>query len=245
MKPDPRIERIGRYFVHDEVYHRLRRWIIEGKLSAGTHLRDQELADQFGVSRTPVRESLLRLEAEGLVVTRANRWTQVAPLDLESVMNRYPLIWTLEKFAISAVLPDDWTAEDFDRLRESNQQLEEAIKHNDAVAAASADEAFHLGFVQKVQNPELVATLTELKTPLTRIEIAYFQEVWSSQASIREHDDVLTSLRRKDMDQAMLAVETNWKRSLIRIQEGISLRLTQDNLPSDQDGLPDSQSPLT
>lgn len=236
MKPDAKTERIGRYFVHDEVYHRLRRWIMEGKLTAGTHLRDQELAHQFGVSRTPIRESLLRLEVEGLVVTRANRWTQVAPLDLQSVMNRYPLIWTLEKLAMTSVLPGDWTSEDFDRLRESNQQLEEAINRHDPVAAAGADEAFHSGFVQKAQNPELAAILTELKTPLTRVEIAYFQAMWSSRESIREHDDILASLHRHDLDQAALAVETNWKRSLIRIQEGISIHSAHNNPQDDQGG---------
>ncbi|MDA8193913.1 MAG: GntR family transcriptional regulator [Thermaerobacter sp.] len=221
MKGENDTERIGRHFVHDAVYQRLRQWIIEGRLTAGTHLRDQELAQEFGVSRTPVRESLLRLEAEGLVVTQANRWTQVAPLDLNSVMRRYPIIWTLERFAITTVATDDWTVEDITRLNAHNRLLNDAIQKRDAVAAARADEAFHLGLIEKAQNPELAAVLTELKTPLTRVEIAYFQEMWSSRESIDEHAVILASLRG-DAVEAAAAVERNWQRSLARIQEIVS-----------------------
>ncbi|POB11151.1 transcriptional regulator [Sulfobacillus sp. hq2] len=213
---------IGRRFVNDSVYQRLRQWIIEGRLAPGTFLRDQELARDFGVSRTPVRESLLRLEAEGLVVTKANRWTQVAPLDIAGVIRRYPLIWTLETYAVSATRLDEWTADDFAQMERYNQQLIQAIHAHDAAAAAQADDQFHRVFIDQAHNPELTAVLSELKMPLTRVEIAYYKEMWSSKESLSEHDAILEALRSRNVEAAKNAIETNWKQSLVRIQEVMS-----------------------
>lgn len=210
---------IGRRFVNDSVYQRLRQWIIEGHLAPGTFLRDQELAQEFGVSRTPVRESLLRLETEGLVVTKANRWTQVAPLDIEGVMRRYPIIWTLESYAITVNSLDDWSSQDFSQMEQYNQQLSQAIQHRDAVVAAAADDLFHRVFIDKAGNPELSATLRQLKTSLSRVEIAYYQEMWSSRESLAEHEAILGALRRRDAAEAVRTIEVNWKQSLARIQD--------------------------
>lgn len=217
-------EPIGRRFVNDSVYHRLRQWIIEGRLSPGTLLRDQELAEEFSVSRTPVRESLLRLETEGLVVTKANRWTQVAALDIEGVMRRYPLIWTLETYAVMAMVWDTWSADDGARMEQYNQQLSSAIAQHDAVQAAQADDLFHREFIRQAGNPELTQVLAELKTPLTRVEIAYFNAMWSSRESLTEHEAITQALQNRDAVQASKAVENNWKQSLARIREVTAFR---------------------
>lgn len=72
--------KIQRTFVRQEAYVKLRNWILDGTLSPGAQLRDKELAEQLGVSRTPIREALLRLEDEGLVKTKPNRSTLVCSL---------------------------------------------------------------------------------------------------------------------------------------------------------------------
>ena len=75
-----KIKKISRTFVKDEAYNLLAQRIINGELKPCERLRVQELSDDLGISRTPVREALLQLESEGLVMTKANRWTIVSPI---------------------------------------------------------------------------------------------------------------------------------------------------------------------
>lgn len=75
--------------MRDEVYRTLRNWIITGKLKPETKLKDKDLSETLGISRTPIREALLRLEDDGLVITKANRWTLVAPIELKEAENLY------------------------------------------------------------------------------------------------------------------------------------------------------------
>ncbi len=234
MPKFPPNERIGRLFVHEEVYQRLRQWIIEGQLPPDTRLRDKELAETFGVSRTPIRESLLRLEQEGLVVTHPNRSTVVSAFDWPGVVRRYPLIWTLERYAVTAVSADVWAPDILQELAEHNRALNEAVIHQDAVAATRADEAFHVTLVAAAQNPELQMILSELKTPLTRVEIAYFHQILSKR-SVGEHTQILEGLQSHNMDQAAYAVENNWRQSLARIQQIIADHRTDGTVQPPED----------
>src|SRR6266567_2772095 len=91
-----------RSLLREEAYVRLRAWIIEGVLLPGSRLRDNEIADALGVSRTPVREAIRRLQDDGLVVAEASRWTKVAPLDVDAADRLYPIVWSLEALAITS-----------------------------------------------------------------------------------------------------------------------------------------------
>jgi DNA-binding GntR family transcriptional regulator len=80
MPVPPAANKLEKSLMRDDVYSRLRDWIITGTLEPGEKLRDADLAEQLGVSRTPVREALRRLEDEGLIETKQNAWTRVAPV---------------------------------------------------------------------------------------------------------------------------------------------------------------------
>ena len=95
-----KIKKISRTFVKDEAYNLLAQRIISGELKPCERLRVQELSDDLGISRTPVREALLQLESEGLVMTKANRWTIVAPINPCEAKDIYPIIYSLEELAL-------------------------------------------------------------------------------------------------------------------------------------------------
>jgi DNA-binding GntR family transcriptional regulator len=92
--------KLNRPAVKDEVYAALLEWIVDGTLGPGERVRDKELAEALGVSRTPVREALQRLEDAGLVETSASRWTRVASLDVAQAEQVYPVVWSLETLAV-------------------------------------------------------------------------------------------------------------------------------------------------
>src|SRR6266516_1416665 len=210
------VQKFKRPLAREEVYMTLQTWIVEGVYQPGETIRDQELADALGVSRTPVREALQRLQDEGFVETATNRWTRVATLDLDEVRHLYPIIWSLELLAIS-LAQHRLTSHDLEHMREANARLHEALTTKDAVAASKADYAFHQIFIDQSANPDLIRILNEVKIRLRWLEVAYFRELVGAIQSIREHEAILDALEKGSYEQAAQAIKTNWEESLKRV----------------------------
>ena len=210
------VQKFKRPLAREEVYTTLQTWIIEGVYRPGETIRDQDLADALGVSRTPVREALQRLQDEGFVETATNRWTRVATLDLDEVRHLYPIIWSLELLAIS-LAQHRLTSHDLEHMREANARLHEALTTKDAVAASKADYAFHQIFIDQSANPDLIRILNEVKIRLRWLEVAYFRELVVAIQSIREHEAILDALEKGSYEQAAQAIKTNWEESLKRV----------------------------
>jgi DNA-binding GntR family transcriptional regulator len=191
---------------------------MDGSLRPGESLLDTALAEHLGVSRTPVREAIRRLEAKGLVESSANRWTRVAKIPPEEAEMIYPIIWTLEKLAMSMAigkLKDD----DFKRMEEANKALQAALESNDPVAASKADAAFHRAFVEPSGNPHLVNILEDLKVRYRRVEVYYFERPFSyGEDSIKEHNSIIAALKSGDIAAAEAILHSNWERSLKRFR---------------------------
>ncbi len=208
---------LKRTLAREQIYAELRDWILGGILAPGERLHDMALAEQLGVSRTPVREALRRLEDEGLIQTAPNRWTRVAPLDLADAVNLYPIIWNLEQLALDLAIDalDDSELEDMER---ANRRLAAALDAEDANAATTADSEFHQIFIDLCGNPELVSILAAAKLKLRRIELHYFGG-FASRASTLEHAALVNALELGDFDAVAAAIEANWRNSQRRLQE--------------------------
>ncbi|MEO1402095.1 MAG: GntR family transcriptional regulator [Cyanobacteria bacterium J06635_1] len=215
--PIPQTEVFNRTFIRDDVYESLREWIVGGELEPGEKLKDKELATQLGISRTPVREALRRLEDEGLVETAANRWTRVAPITLKEAENIYPIIQTLEELALTLACPKLATQQ-IRQMQTANKQLKAALKSNNSHRAAQADEAFHQVFVEAADNAELSTLLDQLKTKYKRIELAYFNDADLLLASFEEHQRLIAALKAKDFEAANQALADNWEASIERLR---------------------------
>jgi len=208
---------ISRQSIRDDVYEKLLNWIMEGSLRPGEKIVDKDLAEHLGVSRTPVREALRRLEDKGLIESAANRWTRISPIPPKEPEMIYPVIWTLEKLALSEAA-DRLSEKDFQKMEMANQALETAFKTNDAVAASRADSEFHAIFIQRSDNDILVDMLEQLKIRYRRLEVNYFEgtDYWDS--SIKEHAAIISALRNQDLSRADALIHSNWKRSLERFR---------------------------
>ncbi|GHF43171.1 putative transcriptional regulator, GntR family protein [Deinococcus metalli] len=192
-------------------------WIIDGTLQPGEALRDLDIAGRLGVSRTPVREALRRLEDEGLIETALNRWTRVAPLDAARAADLYPVVEALEMLALRLAMPA-LTGPDITHLRDLNAQLGAALQHGDARAAVEADMAFHGVWTERAGNRELHHTLHALKRKLRRIELAYFHAGSAGTESVEEHAVLLHALHAGDVEASVRALHANWQGSLRRLQ---------------------------
>jgi DNA-binding GntR family transcriptional regulator len=215
--PIPKTEVLSRIFIRDGIYQSLREWIVRGDLEPGEKIKDKELAVQLGVSRTPVREALRKLQDEGLVETAANRWTQVASLTIRDAERIYPIIQKLEELALTLAFPK-LSRQHIRSMKNSNSQLKVALSHNDAHAAMAADAAFHQILIDAAENPELTTILEQLKVKYKRIELAYFGNADLLLASFEEHQMLISALESKNFEAANQALASNWQASIERLK---------------------------
>jgi|SRR5205085_1265914 len=209
------LARLSRPLARDEAYERLRDCIIHGSLRPGEVLRDHDIAQSLGVSRTPVREALRRLEDEGFVETALNRWTRVAPLDLLKAIETYSVIAALEASALESA---QLNPQDLDRMTEANAAMRGAIRRKNAASALRADEAFHDVWLARANNAELAGLVRQLKNKLRRIELAYWGSATQTDQSIREHAVLLRALRKGSRRAAIAALKQNWEGAKRRLR---------------------------
>lgn len=202
--------------MRDDVYAQLREWIIDGTLTPGEKLRDVDLAVQLGVSRTPVREALRRLQDEGLIETKQNAWTRVASVDAALAARIYPILRLLEPLALELSFPN-FSPTDVREMRQRNARVEAALERGDARTAALEDTELHDTWTGGCDNPELRAIIRDLKTQHIRLEIAYWGGV-SALESVEEHARLIAALEQRDLKSAKRSLESNWTRALARFQ---------------------------
>jgi DNA-binding GntR family transcriptional regulator len=214
--PLPQTEiRLTRSLARDEAYEDIRDWIIDGTLRPGELLRDQQIAQSLGVSRTPVREALRRLEDEGFVETALNRWTRVAPLDLRKAMEMYEVIEAMEIFALERA---ELTPQDLANMAAANDTMRTSIERKKAAAALCADESFHGIWMARSQNSELWVLVAQLKAKMRRVELAYWDRAAQTEKSVREHAAILRALRKGSRREAIAALKQNWEGSMQRLR---------------------------
>src|SRR5262249_47892158 len=130
----------ARVLLRDEAYARLRDAILDGTLEAGEQLRDAELSAWLGISRTPIREALARLEACGLVQSAPNRSTRVAPLDRRDAQDAFQVVAALHALAATLGVPHVSGGE-LEAMRAANERFARALAGGDVDAALAADDA--------------------------------------------------------------------------------------------------------
>ncbi|MGU7776113.1 GntR family transcriptional regulator [Burkholderia sp. MR1-5-21] len=201
-----------RALARDDVYRIIKQWIVDLQLAPGELIRDQELAASLGVSRTPVREALRRLEDEGLIVTHAHKWTKVAPSDIAEAEHLYPIVAALEATATELAQPH-LSAADLKRLARLNHALSAAIDARDAGRAVALDAEFHALIVEKSGNAEIARLLDLLLPRIRRIELAYFGDRLIARQSLGEHEAIVVALSNGDGQLAADTMKKNWTMS--------------------------------
>ena len=147
---------LERDLLRDRAYTTLRDAIVDGTLAPGERLRDQELTEWLGLSRTPVRDALSRLEQDGLVETEPQRFTRVAPLDRRAARDAFPIVAAIHALAAELGVPR-LTAADASAMSNANARFAQALRADDVDAALDADDAFHGVLLTASANGELGA----------------------------------------------------------------------------------------
>jgi len=198
---------LQRSTVSDDVAAAVRALIADGGLPEGERINEVHLAARLGVSRTPLREALNRLAAEGALTSAPNFGFTVKPLTLEDFEPLYGMRPILEPAALRlAGLP---SAKKLARLREMNAKIEAA---RDAERAMDLDDAWHRTLIEDCPNPILLEEIRKYIRLTRRYEIALMRERREVLLAGANHRAVLAALKRQDLDGACEALPHNLTR---------------------------------
>ena len=185
--PIPRSAPVGRQLLRDDVHGRLRDAIIDGTFEPGEQLRDAELAAWLGVSRTPVREALLRLAQTGLVVARPGHSTTVSTISATAVREARDVVAAMHELAVREAVPR-LTPDDLDEMRAAEARFEEAVAAGDVEAALRADDELHGVPVRVCGNRALATVLDQFVPVLRRAERLRFASAGARESVARHHE---------------------------------------------------------
>jgi DNA-binding GntR family transcriptional regulator len=206
--PIPQTPAVDRSLLRDDVFGRLRDAIVDGTFAPGEQLRDGDLATWLGVSRTPVREALLRLAQGGLVVSHPGRSTIVSPLDLTQVRDARGVVAAMHELAVRESVPN-LTEGDITMMREANRRFGLAIEWGDVEAALRADDDLHAIPVRASGNRALTMVLDQFTPVVRRAERLRFASV-DGRASTARHDQLIELCQNLDADGAARVAFDTW-----------------------------------
>jgi DNA-binding GntR family transcriptional regulator len=187
---------------------RLRDAILDGTLEPGEQLKDAEIAVWLGLSRTPIREAMARLEEYGLVETAPNRYTRVTPLSAADARDAFTVVAALHSLAALLGVPRVEESE-LATMRRANEDFAAALRATDVDRALAADDRFHGVLVQASANREIARSLGRLMPKIRRLERARFGSL-AGRRSVEQHDTIVALGASGRADATAQAVRENW-----------------------------------
>lgn len=198
---------VDRSLLRDDVFRRLRDAIVDGTFQPGEQLKDSELADWLGVSRTPIREALLRLGTSGLVVAVPGRSTTVTAIDAKGADDARDVIAAMHAMVVRQVA-GKLSGPQLDQMRDANRRFAKAVAFGDVKAAFDADEELHRVPVAALGNRAVEYVLDHFDPLVRRAERQRFSRDGAS--SVQMHDQLIALLESGDADQASIVAFDIW-----------------------------------
>ncbi|HEY0411616.1 MAG TPA: GntR family transcriptional regulator [Allosphingosinicella sp.] len=206
----------------DALASEVRTMILDGALAAGERINEVHLAARLGVSRTPLREALMRLVSEGAVTSVARLGFYVVPLTAEELQYLYPVRGILDPAALrmGGLPPPGRIA----RLKALNAELQAA---RDPVEAVRIDDAWHFELIAGCGNPVLIGFIEQMMWRTRRYELGLMRGRTNVEHSTEDHDRVIAALEAGDLDAACAALAANMTSGLEPILEWLAERETK------------------
>lgn len=206
--------------LRDVVFNTLRQAILRGELKPGERLMEIQLANKLGVSRTPIREAIRKLELEGLVLMIPRRGAEVAEITEKSLRDVLEVRNALEELAVELAC-DRISQEDIDKLREAAKEFEEVSKSEDVTALAEADVKFHDIIYFATDNQRLIQLLYNLREQMYRYRVEYLKRKEVHATLVAEHNHIIECIVKRDKVAAKKAVNTHVDNQVKKVTDTI------------------------
>lgn len=191
--------------LRDVVFNTLRGAILRGDLKPGQRLMEIQLANQLGVSRTPVREAIRKLELEGLVKMVPRKGAEVAQISEKHLRDVLEVRSALEELA-GELACERMTDGELAELKRVNGQFMQVIDSDDITEIANADEAFHMVIYLATGNERLSQLVNSLREQMYRYRLEHIKDKSKHPDLVREHEEIIQALENRDPQQSRLAI---------------------------------------
>ena len=191
--------------LRDVVFNTLRQAILRGELKPGERLMEIQLANKLGVSRTPIREAIRKLELEGLVLMIPRRGAEVAEITEKSLRDVLEVRRALEELSVKLAC-ERITAEQIEELKVAAKEFERVLKSGDVTAYAEADVKFHDIIYYATDNQRLIALLYNLREQMYRYRVEYLKRTEVHEQLLAEHQYIIEMLEARNQDEAIAAI---------------------------------------
>lgn len=207
--------------LRDVVFNTLRQAILKGELAPGERLMEIQLAERLGVSRTPIREAIRKLELEGLVLMIPRKGAEVAKISARSLRDVLEVRRALEELAIELAC-QRMTEEDLGELQKAQDEFKKAIADGDAMRIAETDEHYHDVIYSGTQNAKLIQMLNNLREQMYRYRLEYIKDADKRKILILEHERVLKAIRDRKVAEAKEAMREHIDNQEITVARNIT-----------------------
>ena len=186
--------------LRDVVFYTLRQAILKGELEPGERLMEMQLAEQLGVSRTPIREAIRKLELEGLVLMIPRRGAIVAKITEKDLKDVLEVRASLERLSTKLAC-ERMEEETIEELREAQEAFKAALRGDDITLQAQKDVEFHDVIYKSTNNLRLIQMLNNLREQMYRYRLEYLKDGTSHQKLVEEHEAIIEALARRDTEE--------------------------------------------
>ena len=192
--------------LRDVVFNTLREAILRGELKPGERLMEIQLANKLGVSRTPIREAIRKLELEGLVLMIPRKGAEVAQITEKSLRDVLEVRRALENLAVqlACLRMSPQTLAD---LKAAARAFEEILGGEDVTAVAEADVAFHDVIHMATDNQRLISLLNNLREQMYRYRVEYLKKKECHKQLLWEHQEIIRAIEAGEIDVATKITE--------------------------------------
>lgn len=206
--------------LRDIVFNTLRQAILKGELAPGERLMEVSLAQKLGVSRTPVREAIRKLELEGLVLMIPRRGAEVARISEKNLRDVLEVRRGLEDLAVELACARI-TESQIVELKKANVNFENSLTSNDVTAIAEADERFHEIIYRATGNEKLIQVISNIKEQMYRYRLEYIKDSAKRHDLVAEHKEIVTALECKRLSEAKERMRRHIENQEITVKNNI------------------------
>ena len=187
--------------LRDVVFNTLRRAILRGELKPGERLMEIQLANKLGVSRTPIREAIRKLELEGLVLMIPRKGAEVAEITEKNLRDVLEVRCALEELGVQLAC-DRIDKSGVRELHEAADHFRDMLESDDITQIAEADEAFHDVLFKATDNGRLIQLLNNLREQMYRYRIEYLKKKECYPQLLEEHETIIQAIEEHDKKKA-------------------------------------------
>jgi len=204
--------KLDRSSLKDQIVELLREQVTFGRLPPNSRLAEQEIAESLGVSRMPVRDALMELEREGLVVTKPGG-RYVVQLNEQDVRNLFQIRLALEKFVVELATLHN-SPENRAALLATVERMEKAIEKEDRTAYIRADLKAHQLIWAQAKNPYFLNMLNSITSPITMFLVWHAEFAGNWRETLQLHKELVDCICSGDVQAACKSIETHLETSL-------------------------------